>query len=107
MPEWRKCARGGSHEGEGWGYSWITLYPAHKPIIPLLARHGVEPEAIPLLLKIGLSPKLWTHLKIAIMREEVCHATTTTLHETVQGRSFAVGRPGGVFWRRGESSARS
>ncbi len=27
--------------------------------------------------------------------------------DTVQGRSFAVGRLGGVFWRSGESSARS
>ncbi len=41
------------------------------------------------------------------MREEVCHATTPTRHETVLGRSFAVGRPGGVFWRSGERSARS
>ena len=33
--------------------------------------------------RIGLPPKLWTHLKSATMRKEVCHATTKTLHQTV------------------------
>jgi len=32
----------------------------------------------------GLSPIWWTHLKRAILRQEVCHVTTTTLHETIQ-----------------------
>ena len=35
----------------------------------------------------GLSPKLWTHLKRAILRKEVCHGTTQALHQTIQRRS--------------------
>ncbi len=33
------------------------------------------------LTRVGFPPALWTHLKRARMRAEVCHANTTTVHK--------------------------
>ena len=41
-------------------------------------------------LVLGLFPKLWTHLKIATMRKEVCDTEAVTSYLTIQRKSPAA-----------------